>query len=137
MLRIFKDPGYIKRYRTLDFFLTVESVAEEIQHRMTEKLSLLATRKQAEPLCLRRILCPECEVFRSDRSRHCPICNRCVDRFNHHCPWINNCVGNNNHLLFICYLLSSIIHLGSIVILMILIIRGAFVINTNKLTNAE
>jgi len=36
------------------------------------------------------MLCPECEVIRTPRSRHCSICNRCVERFDHHCPWINN-----------------------------------------------
>lgn len=45
--------------------------------------------EQFEPNCL----CPECEVIRTPRSRHCNICKRCVDRFDHHCPWINNCVG--------------------------------------------
>jgi len=54
-------------------------------------------------------MCPECEVLRTPRSKHCAICNRCVERFDHHCPWINNCVGVNNHnsfLVFIMILLS-------------------------------
>lgn len=42
-------------------------------------------------------LCPDCEVIRTPRSRHCAICNVCVERFDHHCSWINNCVGSGNH----------------------------------------
>lgn len=51
-------------------------------------------------------LCPDCEIIRTGRSRHCIVCNMCVDRYDHHCPWINNCVGLNNHNLFLCYLLA-------------------------------
>jgi hypothetical protein len=49
-------------------------------------------------------MCPECEVLRTPRSKHCAICNRCVERFDHHCPWINNCVGVGNHNTFLAYI---------------------------------
>lgn len=39
------------------------------------------------------MLCPTCEVICSSESRHCYVCNKCVERFDHHCQWINNCVG--------------------------------------------
>lgn len=51
-------------------------------------------------------LCPECEIIRTPRSRHCNICNRCVERFDHHCPWINTCVGVKNHHYFLTFLVS-------------------------------
>ncbi len=52
------------------------------------------------------LLCPDCEVVRTDRSRHCSYCNRCVERFDHHCPWINNCVGTGNHGPFSFFIVS-------------------------------
>jgi predicted amidophosphoribosyltransferase len=48
-------------------------------------------------------LCPDCNVIRTSRSRHCSVCNHCVERFDHHCPWINNCVGLRNHNYFLLY----------------------------------
>jgi hypothetical protein len=49
-------------------------------------------------------LCPDCQVVRTSRSRHCSVCNHCVERFDHHCPWINNCVGVRNHNYFMLYI---------------------------------
>jgi len=53
-------------------------------------------------------LCPDCETVRTSRSRHCAICDRCVERFDHHCPWINNCVGIGNHAYFYLFLFSTL-----------------------------
>lgn len=44
-----------------------------------------------------REICPTCKVITLPRSRHCIICNTCVDRFDHHCQWLNNCIGRRNH----------------------------------------
>eukprot|EP00347_Sterkiella_histriomuscorum_P005057 403358066 len=62
-------------------------------------------------------LCPDCEVIRTARSRHCSICQRCVERFDHHCPWINNCVGVRNHVVFLIYVILQ--HLLLIVSLLL------------------
>ena len=50
-------------------------------------------------------LCPFCEIIRMPRSRHCNICNRCVERYDHHCPWVNNCIGKTNHFPFYMHLI--------------------------------
>lgn len=51
-------------------------------------------------------LCPECFVIKTPRSKHCNVCNKCVERYDHHCPWINNCVGINNHNSFMVFISS-------------------------------
>jgi hypothetical protein len=75
------DPGYLKKPKNITF------------------LSMMQT---FDPV----LLCPDCEVIRTTRSRHCSICNRCVERFDHHCPWVNNCVGIKNHHYFMLFLFS-------------------------------
>lgn len=78
-----KDPGYLKSPKGVPF---------------------MDMMKIFDPV----MLCADCEVVRTDRSRHCSICNRCVERFDHHCPWINNCVGVSNHGVFMSFLLSMV-----------------------------
>ena len=75
------DPGYLKKPINVPFIKMLE---------------------EFDPVDL----CPDCEVIRTEKSRHCSVCNRCVERFDHHCPWINNCVGTNNHGAFVSFLIS-------------------------------
>lgn len=74
-----KDPGYVKKPVGVTFAQMLE---------------------QFDPV----LLCPDCEIVRTDRSRHCSVCNRCVERFDHHCPWINSCVGTGNHGFFAAFI---------------------------------
>jgi palmitoyltransferase len=80
-----KDPGFVYRDPSIEFLQLLELF---------------------DP----NSLCPECEVIRVPRSRHCNICNRCVSRYDHHCPWINNCVGSRNHGWFFAYTLASFLY---------------------------
>lgn len=84
-----RDPGFLYKDPNLDFMDLLE---------------------QFEPNCL----CPECEVIRTPRSRHCNICKRCVDRFDHHCPWINNCVGIRNHTLFYLFIITQLMYICAV-----------------------
>jgi DHHC palmitoyltransferase len=60
-------------------------------------------------------LCPSCEVIATPDSRHCYICNRCVERFDHHCQWLNNCIGVKNHSIFYLFILTLELYLISVV----------------------
>ena len=95
LLCLCKDPGYLKTPKGIDF---------------------MDMMKIFDPV----LLCADCEVVRTDRSRHCSICNKCVERFDHHCPWINNCVGLDNHGVFMCFLVSMLTLLGTTFISLIL-----------------
>ena len=75
------DPGYVKK---------------------SSKISFLKLNQYFDP----SYICPTCEVLRPMESRHCYICNKCVDRFDHHCQWLDNCVGVGNHNLFFMFLIT-------------------------------
>jgi len=69
-------------------------------------------------------MCPDCEVLRTSRSKHCATCNRCVERFDHHCPWINNCVGVYNHNPYMVFI-------SSLLIVLILIFTSSILMLSN------
>ena len=82
----FKDPGIVKK---------------------SSKISFLKMNKFFH----QSYICASCEVLKPKESRHCHICNKCVDRFDHHCQWLNNCIGIGNHSVFYAYLLSIWLYL--------------------------
>ena len=55
-----KDPGFVQK---------------------SNKISFLKLNQYFHPM----YICPTCEILRPKESRHCYICNRCIDRHDHHC----------------------------------------------------
>jgi len=79
LLSFIITPGYIKPHSGFDFQTLLNTL---------------------DPV----FLCPDCQVIRTPRSRHCNMWNMCVERYDHHCPYINNWVGYRNHLFFTLFL---------------------------------
>ena len=54
--------------------------------------------------------CPQCLVKNKFRSKHCLICQICIDEFDHHCFWVGNCIGKDNYTLFFIFLIYILIN---------------------------
>ena len=48
--------------------------------------------------------CKKCNFTKINRSKHCRVCNKCIEKFDHHCIWINNCVGAKNFKYFLYFI---------------------------------
>ena len=54
-------------------------------------------------------ICFTCWEWKGLRTKHCSVCDVCVDGFDHHCGWLNNCVAEKNHREFVIMVLSVFI----------------------------
>ena len=57
-------------------------------------------------------MCPYCMVEQAKFSKHCFLCNKCIEVFDHHCHWINNCVGHKNKPYFLAFIISLLFTLA-------------------------
>ncbi len=48
--------------------------------------------------------CKKCNFPKIFRSKHCRVCDKCIEKFDHHCIWINNCVGAKNYKYFLYFI---------------------------------
>eukprot|EP00457_Paulinella_chromatophora_P002513 gb/GEZN01002518.1/.p1 GENE.gb/GEZN01002518.1/~~gb/GEZN01002518.1/.p1 ORF type:complete len:744 (+),score=77.01 gb/GEZN01002518.1/:109-2340(+) len=44
--------------------------------------------------------CKTCRVIMLPETKHCSLCDKCVERFDHHCIYLNTCVGKKNYRSF-------------------------------------
>lgn len=45
--------------------------------------------------------CQWCHTILTDsQTKHCSLCNKCVEGFDHHCKWLNQCIGRKNYFHF-------------------------------------
>jgi len=61
--------------------------------------------------------CEVCNIIQPYRTKHCHLCERCINKFDHHCIWIGGCVGELNHRRFYLFLiLQSTVQIWTFII---------------------
>lgn len=61
-----------------------------------------------------------------DGSRHCRLCDKCIQVFDHHCKWLNNCIGQKNYFSFSIAILGTSFILSIQLSLSIYVLYKAF-----------
>ena len=51
-------------------------------------------------------LCPVCKIIRPPKTKHCILCNKCIDNWDHHCYWLNICINKKNFNFFLFFLIT-------------------------------
>ncbi|EWC86757.1 hypothetical protein PFNF54_04310 [Plasmodium falciparum NF54] len=72
------------------------------------------------------MLCPTCFLFKNIRTKHCSLCDKCVEIFDHHCDFTLNCMGIENARIFLLWILLNIFFSFSIIY-----IYGWFIFNSS------
>lgn len=100
---VFECYEYLCFVEILTFLLASQISPGYLRKESETKLKQLVEKYESTKICF------NCFIKRPPRSRHCLICNLCVERFDHHCPWINNCIGARNYAIFYIFLLITCI----------------------------
>ena len=67
--------------------------------------------------------CHLCNIsISSQRTKHCSVCNKCVDVFDHHCKWLNQCIGERNYSWFVYSVATAIIMSLSFIVMSLTVI---------------
>ena len=79
--------------------------------------------------------CQTCKMQKPARSKHCAMCNVCIEEFDHHCIWINNCVGIGNRRYFLSFIILHMFLCWYGAVIGVLIFLG--IIDSQNLWNAK
>ena len=55
-------------------------------------------------------MCPYCQVAKKKLSKHCFICNHCIDEQTNHCNVLGNCIGLKNVSYYFIFLIVSLFY---------------------------
>ena len=109
LMPYFDDTIFSLIYLTVSFLLfvlfLVLSFSDPGKLINDENMSMLDIVEKGELL---EDYCPKCLIKINYRTKHCLICEKCVDEFDHHCFWVGNCIGKNNFSLFFVFLIYII-----------------------------
>lgn len=54
--------------------------------------------------------CHLCNIkTKGPRTKHCSVCNKCIDKFDHHCKWLNHCIGGRNYPAFLICVITAVV----------------------------
>ena len=81
------------------YYITSKSDPGEMPNKFINSLSLLA--EQGEDL---KNICPWCINNINENTRHCFLCNKCINYQEFHDVYLNNCIGRNNFSLYMNFL---------------------------------
>ena len=84
--------------------LSLSNPGKLVNHQYIDILDVVEKGQEVEDFC------PICLVKTKFRSKHCLICQMCVDEFDHHCFWVGNCVGKKNYSLFFVFLIYILLN---------------------------
>ena len=84
--------------------LSCSNPGKMVNYEYKDILDLVEKGQEAEDYC------PMCLVKTKFRSKHCLICQQCVDEFDHHCFWVGNCIGRDNYTLFFVFLVYILVN---------------------------
>jgi len=112
------DPGYVPIPGRSDedpsYSKISESVMEEglLSEQYSSSNELLVALAEKGELFESQI-CSTCLVQKPPRSKHDPVCGRCVQRFDHFCPFVYTAIGKDNIAHFVGFLLWCVLTIGS------------------------
>lgn len=98
IILLLKDPGYKKNNA-----LILENESNLLNGNENPLLKLIEKNIDIKHHC------PKCFIPESLNIKHCTICDKCVLGLSHHCFWINKCIGKNNNIVYILFILLSLI----------------------------